>query len=324
MTPLDENPEFWRLNATIGKDKALVQGTGGNSSLKIGQVMYIKASGEYMHTMSPTSCSRLQFKDIADAHLTACADESIRGLLKTDNLTPDLKPSMEFGFHTFLEKYVFHLHPVNANALLCSIQGELILKKAFRSTEALWVPYAKPGHALATTIASMCKDLNNIPGVIFLQNHGMIFHHHSLTGVENLITDTLDRVDKCLCPISKETPHFIYEELKKDRLFNKSIYLQELFAGEDDFRFAYPDAVVFLQDMLLGKGPARFKDGEIRYESLTKATKCIDEVISSYAYTLSIMRKCGLSPRFLLDRQVAEIQNMPEEIYRQMKIGIRK
>ncbi|MHC4159845.1 MAG: class II aldolase/adducin family protein, partial [Planctomycetota bacterium] len=115
-----------RISKAVGRDTSLIQGGGGNTSVKTkdGEYMYIKASGTTLKDMNEqTGWRRLHL----DSVLSIIKDKSIvrldtfdrelevvRQLLFAcdDEITGDSRPSVEAHLHAFLDKCVIHLHPV--------------------------------------------------------------------------------------------------------------------------------------------------------------------------------------------------------------------
>ena len=90
------------------------------------------------------------------------------------------RPSVEIGFHSILQKFVLHLHPVYAAVLLCSSGG---MEKFYGILEAegigcVMVPYIMPGYELTAMIrdgaAEYERRTGEKPKVILMKNHGVI------------------------------------------------------------------------------------------------------------------------------------------------------
>ncbi|WP_306258558.1 class II aldolase/adducin family protein [Pararhizobium sp. IMCC21322] len=155
----------------FGSNPLMVQGAGGNTSIKEDGVMWIKASG--------TQLSEALDKDIfVPVDLTTMieetaahperADEPQRYLLQAGGL----KPSIETCLHAaFPKRVVLHVHCVNTIAL--AIRTDAVTELSTRLTAFNWayVDYAKPGAQLAKLVR---KALNETVEVIILGNHGLL------------------------------------------------------------------------------------------------------------------------------------------------------
>ena len=95
---------------------------------------------------------------------------------------PQLRPSVEAGFHSILKTYVLHTHSVFANMAACTIGGREVAEEAFRYAPYTWgwVDYQDPGAKLAFAIREELdrveRATGRVPAVIIMQNHGIIVH----------------------------------------------------------------------------------------------------------------------------------------------------
>src|SRR4051812_25683172 len=117
MNALFLEPGFLSLTERIGRDPLLVQGAGGNTSLKDGDRLWVKSSGVRL-----SECrSNNAFTEL-DLHC-------VRARLATSDAEPDLstcrrgvsggRPSIETSLHALMpQRVVAHLHSVNALAWL--------------------------------------------------------------------------------------------------------------------------------------------------------------------------------------------------------------
>ncbi|MDD5327843.1 MAG: class II aldolase/adducin family protein [Phycisphaerae bacterium] len=212
-----------RISNITGKDPALIQGGGGNTSVKTpdGKFLYIKASGTDLKNMNARAgwCKlRLApvlaiMKDKSIAKLGAQPREAkiVKHLLLacTDKASVASRPSVEAHLHAMLDnRCVIHLHPVAVLSFACARNGEIELKKLFKKIEnhklkiknvspPLWIPYAHPGFALASQIAKLLADYQNRfgkkPAVLFLQKHGLIVSAHTPDAALKLLRTVINR-----------------------------------------------------------------------------------------------------------------------------------
>jgi len=162
---------FEWINKTIGESLPLVQSKGGNISTKIDNRLIIKESGGKIKNVNYSSgYSILNYKNF-NIDIINSDKELHDFLLSSVKNSIYKKPSMETGFHTHFKKYVFHLHPVYLNCILCLENAEQIIKKIFSNLfEYSLIDYFNPGYELTNEIIKR-KDLKDI---IFLKNHGLI------------------------------------------------------------------------------------------------------------------------------------------------------
>ncbi len=182
-----------KISNATGKDSTLVQGGGGNTSVKTadGKYMYIKASGTALKDMnSKKGWRRLRL----DAVLSIIKDKSLakldankrepqvvdRLLLACDdNVKSQARPSVESHLHAFLGKCVIHLHPLVVAAYVNAKNGKAEIEKLFKKEKfpPLWVSYTDPGFMLSKKIAKLISDYqkkyNRKPAIMILEKHGL-------------------------------------------------------------------------------------------------------------------------------------------------------
>lgn len=211
-----------RISNITGKDSALIQGGGGNTSVKTadGRFMYIKASGTDLKDMdSHAGWCKLRLtpvlaiikdKSIAKLGVQARETKVVKRLLLAcdDKASAGARPSIEAHLHAMLGKCVIHLHPVAVLSFVCAKNGKAELEKLFKKIEnrkskiknslpPLWVPYAHPGFELAKKIAKLNADYQNRfgrkPAVLFLQKHGLLISADSPNTALQLLRSAINR-----------------------------------------------------------------------------------------------------------------------------------
>jgi rhamnose utilization protein RhaD (predicted bifunctional aldolase and dehydrogenase) len=201
-----------KISHATGKDSTLVQGGGGNTSVKTddGRYMYIKASGTALKDMDgQAGWRRLQLdsvlsiikdKSIAQLDTHTRETEVVNWLLLAcdDKITRGARPSVEAHLHAFLDKCVIHLHPAAVLAYACAKNGQAQLEELFKQHELppLWVPYANPGFTLAKKTAKLIKDYEkrfaNKPAILFLQKHGLLISAQSSDTALQLLRNVIN------------------------------------------------------------------------------------------------------------------------------------
>ncbi|HCC70746.1 MAG TPA: class II aldolase, partial [Bacteroidales bacterium] len=89
-----------------------------------------------------------------------------------------IRPSVETSLHNLFESsLIVHTHPTVINALLCSVRAKELTEELF-GNEVLFVDYTDPGYVLFKETERQLRkyiDSNGKePGIVFLQNHGML------------------------------------------------------------------------------------------------------------------------------------------------------
>jgi rhamnose utilization protein RhaD (predicted bifunctional aldolase and dehydrogenase) len=207
-----------RISKKVGKDNTLVQGGGGNTSVKTadGKHMYIKASGMALKDMSKSRGWRrmrldsvlliVKDKSIARLETHAREIEVVNRLLLAcdDKVTGTARPSVEAHLHGFLDKCVIHLHPSAAGAFVNAKNGKAMLEILFKTETIppLWVPYTDPGSTLAKKIASLVgnyqKQFGKKPAILFLHKHGLFITTGSADTALRLVHKVIKRCNSKL------------------------------------------------------------------------------------------------------------------------------
>jgi rhamnose utilization protein RhaD (predicted bifunctional aldolase and dehydrogenase) len=181
---------FRALSARLGRDPLQVQGPGGNTSIKDGSTMWVKASG--------TELSRAEDGDIfvavdvvrARGEAGGGGDGTCRAAL----LRPDghLRPSIETTFHAILDaRVVVHTHSVaTLTHALCGA-GLADAGRKLAGLPAAFVPYAKPGLPLTRAIAARAGPDTR---VFVLRNHGLICTGDTVNAVSATLAEVETRL----------------------------------------------------------------------------------------------------------------------------------
>lgn len=210
--------DLMRISNETGADPTLVQGGGGNTSVKTadGRHMYIKASGTALKDMNAKqgwrrlrldmALSIVNDKSLPQMEVQSRELEVVDRLLRAcdDNIKTDARPSVEAHLHACLDKCVIHLHPSSAGAYLNAKNGKARLERLF-ATEALpplWVPYTDPGYMLAKRIARLVgryqRQFGKQPAILFLAKHGLFITASSASGALRLVRRVISRCNSKL------------------------------------------------------------------------------------------------------------------------------
>ena len=205
--------EMIEMSNKVGADDALVQGGGGNTSVKTedGQLMYVKASGTDLAEMDEdegyrtvdVSCCLEMLDDeelqslpmpereprVAERLLDCCVDDR-----------PG-RPSVETSLHALMGDCVLHTHPSMVMGLMCAQDSRQGTARLFGDMEppCLYVEYVDPGYPLAAELKDRIETYRGEngcdPRVVFLENHGVFVSAEDADEalrVTNHICDTIE------------------------------------------------------------------------------------------------------------------------------------
>jgi rhamnose utilization protein RhaD (predicted bifunctional aldolase and dehydrogenase) len=171
LTPPQDLAALAAASARIGADPLLIQGPGGNTSVKDGAVMWIKASG--------TNLADALTHDV----FVPCDLAAIRAAMAAGDVRADqpaefalqkggLRPSIETSLHAvFPQRVVVHVHCVNTLAFAIRPDAKAALDAPLAGFEWAFLPYTKPGAKLAGQVQAV---LGTHTDVVVLGNHGLI------------------------------------------------------------------------------------------------------------------------------------------------------
>lgn len=197
-------PEFRALSARLGQDPLRVQGAGGNTSIKSGAVMWIKASGTELANAERENIFVAVDRDAAKAEAAGQGD----GSCKATVLDPasDRRPSIETTFHAALNwPVIAHTHSIATLVHAISPEGRKVAAEKLAGLPAVFVPYAKPGLPLTREILARVDDGKQI---VVLENHGLIVCGNTVDETAAL----MDKIEERLAMIPREIPSAVVEK----------------------------------------------------------------------------------------------------------------
>ena len=177
---------FRAFSAGLGQNPLRVQGPGGNTSIKAGGVMWIKASG----TELADAGRRDIFVPVDRAAAVAEArgeagDGSCTGTVLDPART--LRPSIETTFHAALDwPVIAHTHSIATLAHAVAPEGRAVARAKLAGLPAVFVPYAKPGLPLTREIIARAKAETRI---FVLENHGLIVCGADVAATEEMMEE---------------------------------------------------------------------------------------------------------------------------------------
>lgn len=181
---------FCTLSAALGSDPLRVQGPGGNTSIKDGTTMWIKASGTELANAQTSDIFVAVDREAARAQAHGSGDGSCKDTVLDPANT--LRPSIETTFHAALDwAVVAHTHSIATLTHGVSPEGRVAAAQKLADLPAIFVPYAKPGLPLTREILAR---VNADTQIVVLQNHGLICCGASVAEVAALIEDVERRL----------------------------------------------------------------------------------------------------------------------------------
>ena len=322
------------LCTDLGKDINLVQGAGGNISLKQGNDFWIKASGTWLADAKKSDIFvQLGLKEVLTAFENGSNDFT-NCIVSTNGL----RPSIETSLHAIMpQKVVVHVHSVNALSWVVRKGGEKLVSERLKGLSWAWVDYIRPGLPLTQLVKSIQKGKPQID-VLMMANHGLVVAADTVEEV----TELLKNVEKRLLPPLVSSSKVDLDKVKElakmipaDTRLPQNDFVHILGQNIQAIELIrdgalYPDHVVFLGHSIIVLQP---NEMDLVDEALTHAPHCVLiqglGVVLGSACTLSVeaMLECFalLAPtlpakkdlQYFNDHQLGELLNWDAEKMRQ-------
>jgi rhamnose utilization protein RhaD (predicted bifunctional aldolase and dehydrogenase) len=280
--------ELIKASNETGGDPTLVQGGGGNTSVKTadGKYMYIKASGTALKDMNQKQgWRRIRLEPV----LAILKDESLPKLDAStrepkvvnmlldacdDNVKTIARPSVEAHLHACLNTCVIHLHPSAAGAYVNAKSGKAKLARLFKdeTLPPLWVPYTDPGFLLAKKIDRLVNDyqekFGKKPSILFLEKHGLFITSKTATGALRLVRSVMKRCNsKLKQPRPKSAKAVQQEKITDLKLCVERAFFQAT-RKRPTIWYYYNDAIA---DFLNNKDAKKMLSGSLTPDELVYA-----------------------------------------------------
>ena len=303
---------FKKISKFAGERFDLVQAGGGNSSVKIGNWMFIKASGVNMTSID----TRNGYVIINNQNLLDDIDNDCVKDVTKYNLIGTKRASIETFMHAILKKYTLHLHPIQVIRILITMEAKNIIKELF--PQSLIIDYLTPGIQICNAI----KRVYNNEKLIFLINHGIIITSDQPEDIYEILKEVIDKFEikqeinydkyKYTNEISKyintnfdvDNVSYLCENRNiMDYLINKTQLLKE--------KITFPDALIYCGiKVLFLKTLDEIKEFREKYDELPKII-----VINNSIYINAIsLNKCKEIEEVLLSNLIILDSNF-EKVY---------
>ncbi len=247
-TRIEGVPAFLSLSARLGRDPALIQASGGNTSCKVGDRLWIKASGKLLAAAETEAIFVAVRLDGVRNAISAGSPDPASGCVVGN---PVLRPSIETSLHAVMpHRFVFHLHSVNVLAWAVRADGRERVAERLEGLKWAWVPYARPGLPL-TWAAAGAAHLG--PDILVLGNHGVVIGGADCAEIESRIADIERRLEQPAPTPASTAPTTVLADRHDVARFRLPADPGIHVLGRDPMVLAlaergalYPDHVVFL------------------------------------------------------------------------------
>jgi ribulose-5-phosphate 4-epimerase/fuculose-1-phosphate aldolase len=191
MSAMGELRPLRELSARLGANPLLVQASTGNTSVKVNEVLWIKASGKWL--------ARAEQEDFLVPVELGAARDGICG-----SLSGGRSASIETAMHAVLPRaVVIHVHSVNVIAWAVRQDAERQLGDRLGGLPWQWIPYTPSGLPLARKIEHVVTSAPETK-VLVLGNHGLVVCADTCAAAEVLLEEVEQRLrlEPRVCPCS--------------------------------------------------------------------------------------------------------------------------
>ncbi len=312
--------ELIEISRFYGKNKDFTIASGGNTSVKNEEVMYVKASGfelgkigeEGYVAMDRMLLDKLKTREYSQDEKQR--EAQVKSDLLKSRIYPERnqRPSVEASVHHAIRyKFVIHMHPTMVNAVTCAVDAKKTIEE-FYGSEAVFIPYITPGYILYKEIENQNEAYYKIhgkyPQIFFLQNHGVFVGAETtqeirekydwiLNKIDEKITNTIeiesipgsDKITEIVPAIRAALSAY---KLKVGKLRNNSLIDSFLISNEKLGYLAHPftpDGIVFC-----GSRPLIVDEGADTSETLNNFKDTLAEFRANSGYDPKIVVIRGL------------------------------
>jgi rhamnulose-1-phosphate aldolase/alcohol dehydrogenase len=223
LTPEISKPNLWESERVDGvgelaalvyrsnllaSDRSIVNFGGGNTSAKVREpdhtgravnVLWVKGSGSDLATIDERGFTGLRLDEILPLTERAeMTDVEMVAYLARCQLDPTMpRPSIETLLHAFVpHPHVDHTHPDAIGSIVGAVDGERLADECFGS-DALWIPYLRPGFALSKLVAEAVAAHPEAK-LVLLAKHGLVTWGESAADSYAATLDAVNRASAFL------------------------------------------------------------------------------------------------------------------------------
>jgi rhamnose utilization protein RhaD (predicted bifunctional aldolase and dehydrogenase)/NAD(P)-dependent dehydrogenase (short-subunit alcohol dehydrogenase family) len=299
-----------KLSRYYGADAEFVIAGGGNTSVKIGDRLFVKGSGTSLATISAegfVEMDRKPLQKLLEGNVPTDITEReahFKQVIMNARIYPDKgqRPSVEAVLHHLLPRqFVVHSHATQVNSITCCKYGKALATELF-GDKVLWIPYVDPGYLLAKTLYDALAEYKqktgkDCPAAVMMQNHGLIVCGDT---PEEIIKATDAVVNTIKTKIESTPAEFVFGEWsQKDeqetRLAVNTIgpMLRGLLAVEDTLK------VVTFDD---SKTVINLVGGTEGHETAAGGPLTPDQIVYCKAFAMWFEMQTGETPEAMIER----------------------
>jgi rhamnose utilization protein RhaD (predicted bifunctional aldolase and dehydrogenase)/NAD(P)-dependent dehydrogenase (short-subunit alcohol dehydrogenase family) len=207
------------LSHYYGSNPEFVLAGGGNTSVKLGDRLLVKASGYALATIGPegiVELDRAALQTLLESTLSSDRkqrEEQFKTAVLAARVEPEKgrRPSVEAVLHHLIPgRFVVHTHPTLVNTFGCSRDGGAILGREL-GDQVVWIDPVDPGFLLAKTLERVLGDYQTRTGregprAIIMANHGLVVSGESPDEIRDHTDWLFGELERVLEPTRSAEP----------------------------------------------------------------------------------------------------------------------
>jgi len=186
------------LSNTIGRDPRLVQPGGGNTSVKVGDVLLVKGSGTDLRTIGRAGFTRLSLCRLDELRSAeSMTDAEMMRFMASCMVEEGPAPSVETPLHSMLpHRVIAHTHDVATMSLTNVPPGtaERLVDELFEGG-IVYFPYVHPGIDLARAVSAMVDRIPAGATGLALAHHGLVIWGEDADECHERLAGTIGKID---------------------------------------------------------------------------------------------------------------------------------
>ena len=306
------------LSKYFGQSVLNIQGPGGNISIKLDDIIFIKSSGAVLGNLSYNEgyCLANNVKCIE------LLDNNKELELKNSKIFGYKIPSMETFFNSFMKKYTVHIHFTLSNILFCSNKDFSIDGSQYKYKIIKYIP---PGLLLAKEIYKKYdKDID----IYFLENHGIIITSNELNNIIEIYENTYKYFNNMLNNKFNNELNTFYINKEYYLRKNRTLVIRTIdypYQILEKIKYCFPDLAIFIEKIGI------FNNLEELYENMDNFNIIIlniqiyicAENLNKLYYLVELIDKYKVLSLYSYDYlnnidDVKYLQNMEQEKFRKL------
>jgi NAD(P)-dependent dehydrogenase (short-subunit alcohol dehydrogenase family)/rhamnose utilization protein RhaD (predicted bifunctional aldolase and dehydrogenase) len=206
-----EISELLKISDYFGKNKEYVIAGNGSISFKDEKTIWITPGGSALAGLTEDGLISLSRERLRLVSVKRYSDDTfVREEEVKDDIVKSILdpirccPPAEISLHEIIQyKFVVRLNPTIINGLLCSRNARNLTNQLF-GDKVLFISYTDPGYSLFkklnSEIASYREKKEGDPGIIFLENQGILVSADHTSEIKRILDEMVVRIGEIIAP----------------------------------------------------------------------------------------------------------------------------